>query len=228
MKTLGERLIWARMRIGLSQHALAKHAGVSQSTIGNLEAGSRLTARKITAIASALNVDSGWLAEGVGQPTSHPQQAIPSLDPPLTGGGIPPYLDLYQVTLTFSAGSGTFIPTICNRDATLISLRTEWLARRGYTAEHLIAIEVIDRGMAPTVSPGDVAVVNLGDTALQDGAAYAINYEGEIAIKRVIRDLGKWYLTSDNPEKMQYQRQEYQDGAGIVIGRIVLTQHENI
>lgn len=69
MKTLAERLIWARTRKEMSQEELASRVGVSQSTIGNLEAGIRQTARKLPQIANALGVDALWLADGIGQVT---------------------------------------------------------------------------------------------------------------------------------------------------------------
>lgn len=68
MKTLATRLAWAREQKKLSQAELAKKSGVSQSTIGNLEAGIRLTARSITVIATALGVNPVWLADGKGEP----------------------------------------------------------------------------------------------------------------------------------------------------------------
>jgi transcriptional regulator with XRE-family HTH domain len=70
MKTLASRLAWARTNKGLSQQELARRSGVSQSTIGNLESGLRLSSRKITVIASTLDVDALWLAEGKGCPTT--------------------------------------------------------------------------------------------------------------------------------------------------------------
>lgn len=68
LRTLADRLTWARTEMKISQEVLAQKAKVSQGTIGNLESGSRKTARRITAIASALNVDANWLAEGKGNP----------------------------------------------------------------------------------------------------------------------------------------------------------------
>src|SRR5260364_127451 len=68
MKTLAERLIWSRKQKQLSQSELADMVGVVQSTIGNLEAGSRFFSRKITSIAAVLGVNARWLAEGTGQP----------------------------------------------------------------------------------------------------------------------------------------------------------------
>lgn len=66
MKTLAKRLAWARARAGLSQQELADLAGVSQSSIGNLESEARRTSRKITSIAAVLGVDTHWLADGKG------------------------------------------------------------------------------------------------------------------------------------------------------------------
>jgi transcriptional regulator with XRE-family HTH domain len=67
MKTLAERLAWARAKKDISQERLATLSGVSQSTIGNLEAGLRSSARKLPQIANALGVSALWLAEGLGE-----------------------------------------------------------------------------------------------------------------------------------------------------------------
>ena len=82
MNTLAERLIWAREQKGLTQAALAKQSGVTQSTIGNLESGLRQTARKIIDIAAALDVDPMWLANGQG--AAQPAKAGGSTAPAAT------------------------------------------------------------------------------------------------------------------------------------------------
>ena len=76
MNTLAERLTWARTSKNMSQTELAKKAGVSQSTIGNLEAGLRKTAKSVTAIAAALHVNPFWLADGKGTPELGAQAVI--------------------------------------------------------------------------------------------------------------------------------------------------------
>lgn len=69
MNTLAERLVWARQQKEMTQHELAKATGIAQSTIGGLETGARMTARKIATIAATLEVDSLWLSDGTGVTT---------------------------------------------------------------------------------------------------------------------------------------------------------------
>ena len=71
MYTLADRLKWARQKANLSQEDLGKKAGVSQSTIGNLEAGTRNSARRLPQIAAVLGVNALWLAEGRGEPAAN-------------------------------------------------------------------------------------------------------------------------------------------------------------
>ena len=64
--TLAERLDYARRLRRMTQKQLAARCGLSQSTIGNLEAGTRKSARDILAIAQALEVSPQWLETGRG------------------------------------------------------------------------------------------------------------------------------------------------------------------
>lgn len=71
MKTLAERLTWARTEAKITQQELARGAGVAQSTIASWESGARATGRKITVIAAYLGVDPIWLLDGKGEPTKN-------------------------------------------------------------------------------------------------------------------------------------------------------------
>lgn len=64
MQTLAKRLKEARAKTGFSQAKLAKLAGVSQSTIANIESGTRFEPQKVVQIARALGVSAEWLLEG--------------------------------------------------------------------------------------------------------------------------------------------------------------------
>ncbi|MCZ3015446.1 S24 family peptidase, partial [Acinetobacter baumannii] len=86
-------------------------------------------------------------------------------------------------------------------DGRPITFRREWLTKKGYSAEHLIAVSVKGESMEPTMSDGDTVVINTLDTMPRDGETYAINYDGEDIIKRMVRDYGRWFLVSDNPDQ---------------------------
>lgn len=66
MKTVAERLQHARDLKGWSQAQLAAASGLSQSTIGNIEAGTRKAKGSLPEIAKALGVNHDWLANDIG------------------------------------------------------------------------------------------------------------------------------------------------------------------
>lgn len=66
VNTLADRLRQAREAIQLTQPELARRAGVSTGTIGNLESGARKSPRELLAIAAALGVHPEWLKTGRG------------------------------------------------------------------------------------------------------------------------------------------------------------------
>jgi SOS-response transcriptional repressor LexA len=47
-------------------------------------------------------------------------------------------------------------------------------------------------------------------------------------IKRLARDAGDWWLTSDNPDQRKYHRKVCRGEACIVIGRVVRKESERI
>lgn len=64
MKTLADRIKATRQKLGWSQAHLAAEAGISQSTIGNIESGFRQRPRELVSIAQALGVSPEWLETG--------------------------------------------------------------------------------------------------------------------------------------------------------------------
>jgi len=60
-ETIGKRLTRLRKRAKLTQAALAKNVGLSQTTIGNIEAGLRGYGKSVVVIAHALGVSPQYL-----------------------------------------------------------------------------------------------------------------------------------------------------------------------
>lgn len=62
--TIAERLARARKELGIGQAELARRAGVSPGTIGNIESGARKDPRGLLEIAAAAEVMPEWLKHG--------------------------------------------------------------------------------------------------------------------------------------------------------------------
>jgi phage repressor protein C with HTH and peptisase S24 domain len=82
--------------------------------------------------------------------------------------------------------------------------------------------------MEPNLYEGDQVIVNTSDTKMQDGAVFAFNYEGEAVIKRLVRDQGDWWLTSDNSDQRKYARKRCRNGECIIVGRVVRRETDRI
>jgi len=72
VETFAERLQYARTLRGLSQEALARLCGLSQSAISSYENGTRQSPKKLLNLAQILEVDIYWLSRGQGDPTPAP------------------------------------------------------------------------------------------------------------------------------------------------------------
>ncbi|MEM4988813.1 S24 family peptidase [Collimonas sp. H4R21] len=137
------------------------------------------------------------------------------------------YIEIKKVKLKLSAGITGFAIEPEGDQGRPIVFRKEWFRKNGYIPEKLIALGVKGESMEPTMSDGDTVVVNTGDIALKDGETYAINYDGEDIIKRLVKDYGRWFLVSDNPDQKRYHRQECTGATCIVVGRVIVLQREN-
>lgn len=93
METLAQRLKRLRVERGLSQAKLGTAAGVSQSTIGNIESGTRGYGDSVVAIAAALGVQPGYLTLQLDAP--HEQSNV-TAGPASKGAGRYPLISWVQ------------------------------------------------------------------------------------------------------------------------------------
>lgn len=153
-------------------------------------------------------------------PGARPVSVVDSDDPSLT--------HIPKVKLRLSAGVSGFEMEPERFDGTTTTVSTSWIERHGYSREKLIAILVRGESMETTLHDGDLVVVNLADTRLVDGGIYAINYEGEPVVKRMTRDAGQWWLTSDNRDQQRYYRRVCTGKDCIIVGRVVKRESDRL
>lgn len=218
----GARLYAARKHAGMSQTEVAKAVQISQGTYAQAEKSGQ-SSGQVTRLAAVLGVNADWLATGEGNMLDrpHPEEVDLDAHPDLT--------PIRKVTLRLQAGvSGFAVDPLDEIDGPPIFFRNDWLQQRGYKPYNLITVKVKGQSMESNLHDGDLVVINTADTEPKDGEVFAANYEGEAVIKRVKRERGTWWLTSDNLDKARYPDKECVEGTCIIIGRIIHKQSEKI
>ncbi len=137
------------------------------------------------------------------------------------------YAAVRRVRFKISAGISGYSIEYLNGHRAPIFFRKDWLNQRGYNPDKLVAVTVSGASMEPSLFDGDLVVINLDDAKLVDGVPYAANYEGEVVVKRLKRDAGEWWLSSDNQDKRRFPDKRCTDQV-FIIGRIVHKQSEHI
>lgn len=226
MTTLKDRLKEARGESGLSQGALAKLAKCGQTTIASIESGRNKGSTVITQLATALNVNPVWLAEG------RPPKRATSIDAEKTNELIdltthPDLLSIPRVKFKLSAGVSGYSVEPENGNGKPVFFRKDWFDLHNYRPDKLLAIRVSGSSMEPSLWDDDLVVINTDDTAPHDGDVFALNYEGELVIKRMRRDAGEWWACSDNADQRRFAPKRCTEDVQI-IGRVVYKQSERI
>lgn len=218
----GERVSFCN-RTGLSESRLAQ---ILSPTFRNGTAFTEKTARKMEQLAGlpAMYFDQG------AAPASHDDLELPHghyQRVEIATGNNPNVVLIPKVRLKLRAGvTGFHIEGDNGIDTHALDL--QWLKREKLSPEQLVAIRVTGESMEPKLHDGDLVVVNTADRKPMDGHVYAINYEGEAVIKRLSRDAGSWWLTSDNPDQQKYHRKSVRGNECIIVGRIVKLETTHI
>lgn len=222
MTTLQERIAKLMAETGKTVGELAEIAGVSSSAVTQWKDGPTKSLKTAPAVklAQATGFNAMWIATGQGQMQSASRQLI-DLD------NNPDYPAIRRVRFALSAGAHGYAVEYEEEPAAPIVFKRQWYERNGYRPEKLFAVRVMNGSMEPGLYDGDVVVVNTDAATPKDGCVFAVNYEGEMVIKRLVRDAGSWWLCSDNPDQRRYPRKVCDEHC-ILIGQIVHKQSERI
>ncbi len=232
--TLSERIRLAMAEKGISQVELARACNVKPPSVHGWLTGKAkfLRGENLLLAARALGVGQEWLATGNGD-----MHGVDAVAPGANLGLIPvhvadkddpDFVQIPMVKLRLQAGVTGFQTEPERRDGGTMGMRRSWLDRTGYDPARLIAIQVKGESMEPSLYEDDVVVLNTADRKLVDGQVYAFNYEGEAVVKRLSRDAGEWWLTSDNVDQRKHGRKICRGDACIVIGRVVRKESDRI
>ncbi|MFC5397969.1 S24 family peptidase [Undibacterium jejuense] len=140
-----------------------------------------------------------------------------------------PYLiEVRRVTLHLSAETVGFATDLISDDDQPLAFRKSWFKKNNYSPEKLVAIKIKDKSMEPALYAGDTVIINTADKTPSDGEVFAVNYEGEAVVKRLVRDNGQWWLFSDNPDQRKYRKKICQGDACLIVGKVIYKQSERI
>lgn len=211
--------------------ALSSKAGMSLTQFYNLRDGAKdsRTGKK-----RGMRKETAWrIEDAAGVPRGYldiPHSELPngpSQIPPVSLESHPDLFSVPRVRFKLSAGISGFSVEPENGNGKPIFFRRDWFDTNGYKPESLFAVRVQGVSMEPSLWDGDLVVINTADTKPVDGDVFAINYEGELVVKRLRRDEGQWFACSDNADQRRFAPKRCTEDVQI-IGKAVYRQGERI
>lgn len=232
---LNERIAAAMAHAKLTPAMLVAKTGATKGAVSQWLNGKTKNLKSETslAISDATGVSQAWLITGIGdmlpvRRASADPHAKATSKPEIHLENNPEYPSIKRVTFKLSAGSSGFgVDYDSVSDRAPIVFSKSWYESRKLTPNKLFAVKVANGSMEPGLHDGDTVVVNTAQKDPIDGAVFAVNYEGQLVIKRLIRDAGAWWLSSDNVDQRHYPRKICDENT-FVIGEIVHKQSERI
>lgn len=224
MNTLGERVAARMDELDLSQDEVAKRLRAitpdgkgTQGLISQIINGTNSGSKYLVQLAEVLKTTPNALLYGE---KNKPKE--------IDLENNPDYPSIRRVKIKASAGITGFSIADFEPTESIQAFKTSWFQKYGFKPEKLIAIDVEGESMEPGMYAGDIIVINTENTTLKDGCAYVFNLDGEIVVKRAIKDAGQWWLDSDNHNKARFPRKSCLEGHCTVIGKVVQKQSMRI
>ena len=230
-----ERLKAARRHAGLNQTELAERAGLTQTSISDLERGKSKATSFAAQIASVCGVSPMWLAEGTGDMLKGVAAPAERIQPSVAMSDIQTWddetpLDDDEVYVPFlqevelAAGSGRF--AIAESDTSRLRFFKKDLRHNNVQFSNAKCVVVSGNSMLPVLRDGATVGVNVGKNSLGDivdGDMYAINHNGQLRVKQVYRLPTGIRLRSFNRDEHpdeDYTFQEIQEQQIAILGHV--------
>jgi phage repressor protein C with HTH and peptisase S24 domain len=209
---ISSRLKTVREYLGLSQGVFAEIIGIRQNTYSDLETGKTEPSLPIiSAICYRYPIDEAWLKSGEGEMKREEVK-----------GKLPEgFVLVPRYEVSASAGGGAVIHS--EQIVDHLVFKSEWIRNAlGVSVKDLALISVKGDSMEPTLSNGDLILIDIRINHVEDNAIYVLQFKETLLVKRVQRKFdGSVVIISDN---LLYASEELRNDAVDrlnVIGRVV-------
>ncbi|MDQ7965533.1 S24 family peptidase [Pseudomonas plecoglossicida] len=213
-----ERIARAIALSGKKKGEIASQCGVAPSAVTQWISGESksLKPENLYALAEATGFRAEWLA--IGRPPEREVDGQPGSPSEKDYALIPQY------SARGSSGNGYLNDHVEITGG--LAFKRDWLKRMSLREENLRVLYNRGDSNWPTLSDGEVLLVDVSKQDPISGNMYALyDQDNEVIIKRLIRDLaGGWMIRSDNQDKMRYPDMPISDQgmqAVEIIGRVV-------
>lgn len=179
---------------GASNRAFADKCDISEGTLRRYLLGETYPPLDtLERIAGAAGVDFAWLATGQGVMPEGSGEAY------TTGSELgKDFVLVPRYEVSASAGGGALVHS--EQIVDHLAFRSEWVrSALDVSVKDLALISVKGDSMEPTLSNGDLILVDTSTKKVEDNAIYVLRYNGSLMVKRIQRKIdGSLIIKSDN------------------------------
>ena len=193
----------------MSDRAFAAKIGISPTSLSNYLNGQTPGVDKVVGIAASCGVSVAWLITGYGDSAAEAATVQES------GMQLVPRLDLRA-----SAGGGATGDS--GETVDFLPLPDQLLRSTGINVEKARVLTVAGDSMEPTLSSGDLLLVDTSVRRVKGEALYVLVRDDELFVKRAQKRLnGSVLISSDNPRYLPEEFSEVDADRLRVVGRVV-------
>lgn len=198
------------------------YVGVSYRTIQNyLAEKSSPNAQVLELLNAKVGVSANWLIFGI-----EPKYVDAECESTKNGAHEDSeFVQIRRHQVEASAGNGS---EVASEDAAQsYAFNRKWLGKRGLKPDTLSVISVRGDSMEPDLNDGDLVLIDLANTDLSDGKIYAVQYSGNLFVKRIQYVPGDTVrLVSRNAQYAPIEIKTPEADGVRVVGRVVASMHE--
>lgn len=228
VSTLGTYIKSRLSELGMRQYELAESMDVSNNAVSKWIKTGKISRDNFFQLVALLGSDGAPYIDDVIEASELKRNKDNDYHPTLVSlSDHPDLVAVPRVKFKLSAGVSGFAIDPENGNGKPIFFRKDFFELNNYRPEMLFSVRISGSSMEPSLWDGDLVVINTADTTPRDGEAFAINYEGELVIKRMRRDSGEWWATSDNSDQRRYAPKRCTEDV-VIIGSVIYKQSEKI